>query len=271
MSASSSDLRRELSKRNINRASKLPHELSYGVVPSVIYQEEGHSHGNFLDASYQAICAQPDWRKRLEKSYTGGQWIARAWERANRRELDCAVSSDALLMNIFCYPGVLHRPGLCAFLGVEPGSAPYFGFNPLTPLTKGRVDRTEIDMRLGDLLVEAKLTESGFRPAADRLLFRYRDFDEVFEAAELQTGEGLIFGYQLVRGILAAYATGGSFALLCDDRRKDLSDSWLRVLRSVRSYSFRNRLKLFTWQEIATHLPLRVRVFLAEKYGILPR
>jgi hypothetical protein len=270
MSTPASSLRRELSARNIGRASGLQHELSYGEVPCVIYQQEGRSHGNFLDASYQAICARPDWRRRLEKSYTGAQWIPRRWDRAGRRELDCASSSDALLMNIFCYPRVLQRAGLCSLLGIEAGVVAEFGFKPLAPLKKRGVDRTEIDMKLGELLVEAKLTESGFRPAAPRLVSRYRDFEEVFDGAELLTEEGLIFGYQLVRGILAAYSTGGSFALLSDQRRGDLTESWFRVMQSVRSYSFRSRLKLFTWQEVTPHLPQRVKAFLKEKYGILP-
>jgi|UPI0004794AF1 hypothetical protein len=268
--AASSSLRRDLSQRNLDRASRFGHELSYGAVPSIIYQEENNSHGNFLDASYRSICANPDWRKRLDKSYTGGRWIPRRWDRTGRRELDCANSSDALLMNIFCYPRVLCRPELCALLGIEQGTIPEFGFKPRIPFMKGGLDRTEVDMRLETLLVEAKLTETGFRPAASHLLMRYRDFPEVFDTAELPAKEDQIGEYQLLRGILAAYSTGGHFALLCDSRRADLRESWFRAVKAVRSYSFRSRLKLLTWQEIATLLPPRLRSFLDEKYGIVP-
>jgi hypothetical protein len=122
-------------------------------------------------------------------------------------------------------------------------------------------------MRIGSLLVEAKLTEAEFQPAPASLLQRYRDFEEVFECEELQTSGGFR-GYQLVRGVLAAYAAECSFLLLCDERRRDLIDGWFDVVKAVRSYSFRNRLKLLTWQEVAGAVPGRLQKFLAEKYGI---
>src|SRR5712675_56504 len=99
MPISSSALRRDLSNRNIDRARHHEHEISYGVIPSVLYRkEEGDTHGNFFPASYRSICAHPDWPKRLTKSYSASRWIARDRERT-RFELDCANSSDALLMN----------------------------------------------------------------------------------------------------------------------------------------------------------------------------
>ncbi len=264
---SSNALRRELSQRNGERAQGYEHELSYGAVPSVIYREEEGGHGNFIPASFRAICAHAEWRKRLDKHYTGGRWVPRSKERP-RRELDCANSSDALLMNVFCYPRVLQRPQLCALLGVESGLFPEFGFRPRIPLLNGRGDRTEVDMRIGDLLVEAKLTEGAYQPAPARLLERYRDFEEVFDAEELRAGNGFR-GYQVVRGALAAYAAECSFVLLCDERRRDLVEGWFDVVKAVRSYSFRNRLKLLTWQEVAAAVPRSLQKFLAEKYGIV--
>jgi hypothetical protein len=259
-------LRHDLSRRNAERGRQYDSELSYGAVPSVIYREQDGAHGNFIPASWNAICRHPEWRRRLKKVYTGSNWVPRSSDRT-RRELDCATSSDALLMNVFCYPQVLRRPQICALLGVEPGVAPKFGFRPRIPLLNGRGDQTEVDMRIGDLLVEAKLTESAFQPAPARLLLRYRDFDEVFERDALQTGAGFR-GYQLIRGVLAAHGAECSYLLLCDARRRDLIDGWFDVVKAVRSYSFRNRLKLLTWQEIAGTVPGRLQKFLAEKYGI---
>jgi hypothetical protein len=132
----------------------------------------------------------------------------------------------------------------------------------------GRGDSTEVDMRLGSLLIEAKLTESGFQSAPRRLLLRYRDLDEVFDVEELPGSEDVVHSYQLIRGVLAAYSTGCSFLLLCDGRRTDLIECWFSVLRAVRSYDFRSKLKLLTWQELAGTVPRTVRIFLAEKYGI---
>ena len=171
-------------------------------------------------------------------------------------------------MNIFCYPRVLSRPQLCTLLGIGPGLRPIFGFKPRIPLLNGQDDQTEVDMKISDLLAEAKLTESGFQLRPSRLLHRYRNLDEVFEVTELPIVGERVRGYQLIREILAAYAVDCSFVLLCDGRRADLVDGWFAVVRAVRSYSFRSRLKLVTWQEIAGALPLQLRQFLDEKYGI---
>jgi hypothetical protein len=265
--ALSAALRRDLSRRNIARAHKSEHELSYGEIPSVIYREEGKNHGNFLPASYRSISANPDWQKRLKKRYTANKWVPWSGERS-RCELDCANSSDALLMNIFCYPRALHGPKLCTLLGIKPGLRPTFGFKPRVPLLNERGDQTEVDMKIGDLLAEAKLTESGFQSRPSRLLYRYRDLHEVFDVNALPVAGETVRGYQLIRGVLAAYAVECSFLLLCDARRVDLVDAWYDVGRAVQSYSFRSRLKLLTWQEIAGALPPRLQQFLDEKYGI---
>ena len=66
-------------------------------------------------------------------------------------------------------------------LGVEGERAPVFGWKARVPLANGRFDRTEVDMRLGSLLVEAKLTEGDFQTREARIVEAYRDFDEVFD------------------------------------------------------------------------------------------
>jgi len=260
-------LRREISARNLIRGERFEHELSYGSSASVIYRECEGAHGNFLPASWARIAAHPLWQKRLEKAYTASRYVPRAGDR-RRFELDCANSSDALLMNIFCYPRVLSRAPLCALLGIEPGQEPEFGFRPAIPRVNGHVDRTEIDLRVGSLLVEAKLTESDFQRAPLRLLARYRDLNEVFDAEQLPVINGVVHSWQLVRGVLAAHACSGSFLVICDRRRPDLIDRWFEVLRAVSSSSLRTRLGILTWQEISAALPRQVRHFLGEKYGI---
>jgi hypothetical protein len=185
-------------------------------------------------------------------------------------ELDCAVSSDALLMNLFCFPGVTESPAVRAMLGIEQGAVSEFGLKPRTPLISGKCDNTEVDMRLGNLLVEAKLTESDFQSARRGLVERYRHFEEVFDADELPSREGRVLGYQLIRGTLAAHATGGDFCVLCDARRPELMEMWYLVMRAVRSFELRCRLKLLTWQELASVVPQELADFVADKYGICP-
>ncbi len=175
---------------------------------SVIFRESQDGHGNFLASSYARILANPAWKQRLTKSYTASRFVPRTGDR-KRYELECASSSDALLMNVFCYPGVLRNARMCALLGIESGLRPEFGFRPAIPLKNGRCDRTEMDMRLGGQLVEAKLTEGDFQRAPLRLVERYRDLEEVFDAEQLPVVDGVVRSYQLIRCVLAAHAGGG--------------------------------------------------------------
>jgi hypothetical protein len=261
-------LRQELTHRNLERANTgFGHELTIGEVPSVLYLADGGRHGNFLPAAYHAICANPDWCRRLAKCYTGTRRVPRSGDR-KRFELDCANSSDALLMNIFCYPGVLRRSAVCSLLGIEPGLRPEFGFRPRIPSSTTRTDRTEIDLSLGHLLIEAKLTETGFQTASLALLMRYRDLDEIFAVEDLPISGDTVDSYQLIRGVLAAHALDRSFVVLCDDRRADLIERWFRILSAVRGCELRKRLSLLTWQELAAALPPALRRFLDAKYGI---
>lgn len=263
------ELRRDLGARNLVWAERLAHEVTYGRSPCVIHagQEDG-SHGNFLAGSWRRIQARLPWRRRLEKAYTAGKRVARSGDRW-RGELEAATSSDALLMNVFCYPGLLRRAGVVRLLGVDAGLVPQFGERVGVPFANGTVDRTEVDVRLGDLLVEAKLTESGFQTARPGLLARYRDLDVCFEKEELpRTATGEFQSYQLVRGVLAAYAMDCRFAVVLDVRRTDLIERWFEVLRAVRGSDLRSRLQMVSWQELAGVSPGRMRRFLADKYGI---
>jgi hypothetical protein len=266
------DLRRELSVRGqqIAAMNGSLHETTAADVPSVIFGcNESRQHGNFYPPSYRNICAHPEWARRLAKVHTGSR---RASPRAGWRwrELDCANSSDALLMNIFCCQRTVGNCALSSKLGVPSGLVPQFGFRPGIPLLSGKTDRTEIDMKLGDLLVEAKLTETDFQTAPARMIERYRDLPEVFALEELNMSGDVVPGYQLIRGALAAHATGGSFCVVCDARRPDLIEEWYSVMRTVRSCVLRCRLQLVTWQELTAVLPRSLQKFLAVKYGIAP-
>jgi hypothetical protein len=83
-------------------------------------------------------------------------------------------------MNVFCTPGVAEAPAVRRTLGVDGEDSPVFGWKARVPLKGGRFDRTEVDMRLGSLLVEAKLTEGDFQTRAAAVVEGYRDFDAVF-------------------------------------------------------------------------------------------
>src|ERR1700677_4010822 len=176
------ELRRELGARNRLWAQGRGHVESYGAQPVVVYGQDGERHGNFFDASYRAILARPEWMRRFDKIHAQGRALPRAESGRRWRELDSSMSSDALLMNVFCAA----TPAVRQTLGVDGDAKPVFGWKARVPLAPGldgrtRFDRTEVDMRWGDLLVEAKLTETDFQTRAAAIVEGYRDFDAVFE------------------------------------------------------------------------------------------
>jgi hypothetical protein len=291
---SASLLRRDLSARadHLARTQNLLHDIHPGSEPIVIFgRNEDGRHGNFHPASDAAICANPSWLRRLTKPHTASR-RSRARNDWQWMELDSCNSSDALLMNIFCHPGVFNgttlTPAVANLLNVELTAQPCFGINPAVPLKnirKGRAslpsnlagcanplkDRTEIDLQLNNLYLEAKLTESNFQTTTPRLIERYRDLETIFDIAHLpRNNTGAIQGYQLIRNVLAAFASEASFCVLCDARRHDLIEIWYSVLSAVHSPIFATRLKLLAWQELATILPKDLQQFLEAKYGILP-
>ena len=323
-----SQLRVELGLRNRRYARGHAHVESYGNPPVIVYAPENGRHGNFYDAAYAAIMARPEWMRRFDKVHAqAARSLPKPQLDPKRRwrELDSSMSSDALLMNVFCTPGVAESAAVRNALGIEGDAAPVFGWKARVPLANGRFDRTEVDLRMGSLLVEAKLTEGDFQTREARIVEAYRDFDEVFdrdllprvelisarrkEAVEFpeaysQEFESVIdqtvpastllelqahspsalaaeafnlsrasepgyTSYQLIRNVLAAYASDCSFCVLHDERRPDLREEWFLVMAAVKSSAMRVRLKVLTWQELAAYLPDELQDFLDLKYGIV--
>ena len=265
-----SQLRHELRERNVAFAQKhrLAHQLSYGEAPVVCYDSDGDAHGNFLPETYPAILANSAWAKRLKKVHTSGRTNLPRNDRGFWAELDSCNSSDALLMNVFCYPGVTEDVRVLSLLAIDAPAQPEFGMRARVPLLGDKFDRTEVDLRLGSLLVEAKLTEADFQSREREFVNGYRDFAKVFHRRELPQSRERYLSYQLIRNVLAAYALDCSFCVLHDARRPDLREAWYDVMRCVRLHDLRLRCKVLTWQELAAVLPERLQEFLYEKYGI---
>ena len=265
-------LRRDLAERaqRFARSEALPHSLSYGEVPSVCFAPYEHDsrHGNFLPGSYKAIRGNSVWERRLAKVHTQGRRSLPSREQGRWMELDSCTSSDALLMNIFCHPSVSPDGRLLALPGSEPGLSLCFGYKARVPLANGRFDRTEVDLRVGDLLIEAKLTESDFQSGRKGVLSAYRDFSDVFDHQQLPQTDDRYLSYQLIRNVLAAYALRCSFCVLVDARRPDLADAWYAVMKCVKPVELRTELRMSTWQELAKGSPPKLRAFLSAKYGI---
>lgn len=182
-------LRTEIGARNRTWAKGCAHVESYGNPPVIVYAPEelpgvqSHSgrHGNFFHPAYAAILASPEWLRRFDKVHAQSRTLPKSDSGRRWRELDSCMSSDALLMNIFCTPGVADSPSLRGALAIDASPGPQFGWKARVPLASGRFDRTEVDMRWGSLLVEAKLTESDFQTRAASVVESYLDFDAVFD------------------------------------------------------------------------------------------
>jgi hypothetical protein len=182
-------LRQQITERNRAYAQGRLHVESPGGEPVIVYALESDEngrvrHGNFFAGSYEAIIEKPEWARRLNKVHTQGRSLPRLRDDSGRkwRELDSSMSSDALLMNVFCAPGVAQSNAVRQTLGVEDAGAPVFGWKARVPMKSGLLDRTEVDMRWGDLLMEAKLTELDFQTRVAAIVEAYRDFDAVFES-----------------------------------------------------------------------------------------
>lgn len=273
MSGYAAQLRFDLTERAVAYAQANGHvtrrsNLEFG---SVIFRPafDNRSHGNFHPASYRAIVARPRWRRRLDKVLTVPVRLTRVDDDQRLCELDSCCSSDALLMNVFCHPQVACSSAVQNLLAIEQEVIPLFGWRARVPLRNGKLDRTEVDMRIGNLLVESKLTEGSFEPCPLERMNDYERFSAVFRRRELPRIRRQYGCYQLLRNVLAADAHGASFCLLTDARRPDLIECWFRVLSAILPIELRLRCKLLTWQELAPALPSTLQIFLDKKYGIV--
>jgi hypothetical protein len=265
----SSELRKALSVRAQAYAQSrgVAFYSSLGASPTVLFEPSDltATHGNFIASSYHAIHNQPDWLQRTKKAHAQRAALPQAKQEL-ACEMDSCNSSDALLMNIFCYPGAAETIVTRLFPGTPPKS-PEFGVSGNVSLVDG-VDATEIDMRIGDTIFEAKLTERDFTSRTKAHLGSYTGFAEVFEASSLPQTATEYQGYQLIRNVLAAQQHSCRFYLICDARRPDLVHEWWKVYGAVRHHALRRRCGLVFWQEIAAAAPSELRRFLREKYDL---
>lgn len=134
---------------------------------------------NMHPASYQSIEGDPLILQRTQKPHQNV---------ADYKEMQSSNSSDALLISIFRHPKIGEWKGLRELLEV-PNLESQFGFSPEVTLKDGRRERTEIDLALGDVFVEAKLTEKDFTEKAAEVVHNYAQFGELFDVGGLKRVE----------------------------------------------------------------------------------
>jgi restriction endonuclease-like protein len=256
----SGSLRSELRTRAEAWATKqgLPYYLSgkSGKDGTVLFEptSDNSLHGNFHPAVWAAIREREEWVSRLQKSHPRPEALPQE-KRASAKELDSSNSSDALLMNCFCFPGGVAQ--ILARLSIDVSqSVPLFGFAAQLPLDDGTSDRTEIDMKIGGVIVEAKLTEADFTSKPEADVRRYRFLERCFEVAALPrvSVSDNIRGYQLVRNVLAAAEHVAQLIVLIDQRRPDLLEEWWQVHAAIKEVDLRLRCGFRSWQEVAAAL-----------------
>ena len=211
---------------------------------------------NFLKPTFKEIETNEKWSKRLDKTHT--------YFDDGTKELESSNSSDALLMNIFCHPSFQKWSGPSKYLNVK-NEEPTFGWNPEI---EAHNHPTEIDMKIGHTIFEAKLTEKDFTlKNKEKVLDIYPGIENLFELDDLEVDDS-IKHYQLLRNIYAAYKRKLNFMLLIDARRPDLIQYFIEVLKSIQDYELRKKCDLVTWQEVASTVGKDLKTFLKLKYAI---
>ena len=263
-------LRDQLRKRARAWAER-PGVLAYesrGTPATTLFQRspDGGSHGSFFEEAWTAIKANSEWSHRLEKHHPQRNALPAEY-RTSAMELDSSNSSDALLMNCFCYPGASVR--FARILGTTPVDAiPQFGYPALIQRSHQSPDSTEVDMLLGDTFVEAKLTEGDFTSKSKEMVLRYAALQQVFDVDLLPSDEQNFCSYQLIRNVLAAAQHGKKLIVLVDFRRPDLLEHWWQVHAAISAGELRKRCGVRFWQQLTAAADPHHRGLLQQKYGI---
>ncbi len=215
---------------------------------------------NFLPTSYDCIEKKKAWSERLNKRHSQVQNVC---------EMQSSNSSDALLMNIFCHPKIDSWKGIRKLFGVSEIN-PEFGIKPELRLKSGQGDRTEIDLAFGNILVEAKLTETDFTQKSVSAVKNYIDVENIFHFNHLPNNGENIFHYQIIRNIIASVQLNKRHILLCDDRRGNLIRNYYEVVKCIKDIGIRKNCGIIFWQDIFSKVGRELKQFLSEKYGIYP-
>ncbi len=213
---------------------------------------------NFNNKSYDSIQTNDNWKKRLEKRHSHFD--------DDTLEMQSSNSSDALLMNIFCYPKFRIWTGPSKLLGFDPNNEIEFGWNPQF-INEHSGHKTEIDLKIGNIIFEAKLTESSFTTKNINKIRKYPDFKEIFDERNLIINDkNEVENYQLIRNILTAYKYNYRFLLLVDETRIDLIRSFAKTVFAIKVTELRKKMNFITWQELVNSCGKELKEYITIKY-----
>ena len=245
-----------LKQRILNNINSNPsvNQEDYTVFESAIIFK--NLEDNFLKSSYESILTNSNWERRLMKRHSHFK--------DGTLEMQSSNSSDAILMNIFCNPGMKKWTGPRELLNIDALSDIEFGWKPVFENEDNHP--TEIDMKIGNRIFESKLTEISLTTKPHEIVERYKDFHTVFDSTALDNGKGEYCHYQLIRNILTAYKYGYSFSILIDESRIDLIKELFSATRAIKDPNLRSRISFITWQEIASVCGTELKEYLSSKY-----
>lgn len=249
------ELRLVIRQAAITYAADHQFELDEAPISAVMFNPIPH---NFHPASWTAIEANADWYQRTQAPHQQLPGIL---------QMQSSNSSDALLMNIFCHPSIGNWRGVSNLLGC-PIESPQFGFKALVRKDGTNGDATEIDLSVGDCLIEAKLTEKDFTEKDIADVSQYSDLTSLFHVWNLPVRNGRYQNYQVIRNLLAAIQHRKRHILLCDERRPDLVRSYFETVSCLKDVEHRNRCRVIFWQEIARACGDDLKTYLEARYGI---
>ena len=209
---------------------------------------------SFHPDTFANISKNNDFKKRLDKPHSNVP---------NCKEMQSSNSSDALLMNFFAHPKIKEWKSLRDLVSINQSDNIEFGWNPT--FSNETNHKTEIDMKIGDSIFEAKLTEKDFTEKELRVVLAYSNIENIIDLRGL-TNNSVVSNYQLIRNLLTVDKYGCKFNLLIDETRIDLIREFYKVKCAIKNSYLSDNFNFITWQEISNCVGLDLKNFITEKY-----
>ena len=208
---------------------------------------------SFHDETFKNIVGNVHF-KRLAKSHPTAPGFL---------EMQSSNSSDALLMNFFSHPRIKESKSLRKLLSFKLSDDIEFGWNPKHENETRH--KTEIDMKIGMSIFEAKLIESDFKSKTLDVVLRYNDVENLIDLKPL-IKNGLVYNYQLIRNAVTAKIYNYKFYLIVDETRVDLILEFNKVKNLIIDKSLKENFSFITWQEIAKYVEIDLKNYVTKKY-----
>lgn len=209
---------------------------------------------SFHPDTFANICKNIAYKKRLDKTHPNVPGF---------KEMQSSNSSDALLMNIFAHPKIKEWKSLRDLISIDQSDKIEFGWNPV--FANETNHKTEIDMKIGNSIFEAKLTEKDFTQKELKVVLTYSNVENIIDLKDL-TNNNIVSNYQLIRNLLAAEKYDYKFNLLIDETRTDLIREFYKVKNAIKVKYLLDNFNFLTWQEIANSVGLELKNYVTEKY-----